>query len=132
MTRILALLLAFAALVSLPFWIGNTFYINIAAQVLIYAVLAMGLNVLVGYAGMVTLGHAALFGVACYAAATLINAGDGSIVVDDRCTGRHGHRHCGFRRAGTARHRPRLRHDHRGAGPDRLGHRLPLDQPDQR
>ena len=48
---------------------------------LIYAVLALGLNVLVGYAGLVTLGHAGLFGVACYAAATLINAGHGSIVV---------------------------------------------------
>jgi branched-chain amino acid transport system permease protein len=74
-------LIALIALVTLPFWIGNTFYINIAAQVLIYAVLALGLNVLVGYAGLVTLGHAGLFGVACYAAATLINAGHGSIIV---------------------------------------------------
>ena len=76
-----ALVIALIALVTLPFWIGNSFYINIAAQVLIYAVLALGLNVLVGYAGLVTLGHAGLFGVACYAAATLINAGHGSIVV---------------------------------------------------
>ncbi|HUB10420.1 MAG TPA: branched-chain amino acid ABC transporter permease [Acetobacteraceae bacterium] len=79
--KIVALLLAFAALASLPFWLGNAYYINIAAQVLIYAVLAMGLNVLVGYAGLVTLGHAGLFGVACYTAATLINAGHGSIIV---------------------------------------------------
>ena len=74
-------LIALLVLVTLPFWIGNTFYINIAAQVLIYAVLALGLNVLVGYAGLVTLGHAGLFGVACYAAATLINADHGSVVV---------------------------------------------------
>jgi len=78
--KILALLLACAALVSLPFWVGNAYYINIASQVLIYAVLSMGLNILVGYAGLVTLGHAGLFGVSCYAAATLINAGHGSIV----------------------------------------------------
>ena len=77
----IALAVALAALVMLPFWIGNTYYINIAAQVLIYAVLALGLNVLVGYAGLVTLGHAGLFGVACYAAATLINAGHGSVIV---------------------------------------------------
>src|SRR5262249_43491940 len=32
-------------------------------------------NVLVGYAGLVTLGHAGLFGIAAYAGATLINAG---------------------------------------------------------
>ena len=48
---------------------------------LIYAVLALGLNVLVGYAGLVTLGHAGLFGIAAYAGATLINAGHGHIVV---------------------------------------------------
>ena len=48
---------------------------------LIYAVLALGLNVLVGYAGLVTLGHASLFGIAAYAGATLINAGHGHIVV---------------------------------------------------
>ncbi len=77
----IALLIALAALVALPFWIGNTYYINIAAQVLIYAVLALGLNVLVGCAGLVTLGHAALFGIAAYAGATLINAGHGQIVV---------------------------------------------------
>jgi branched-chain amino acid transport system permease protein len=81
MTRAIALLAGFAVLISVPFWLGNDYYINIATQVLIYAVLALGLNVLVGYAGLVTLGHAGLFGVACYTAATLINAGDGSIVV---------------------------------------------------
>jgi branched-chain amino acid transport system permease protein len=41
----------------------------------------LGLNVLVGYAGLVTLGHASLFGIAAYAGATLINAGSMGIVV---------------------------------------------------
>jgi branched-chain amino acid transport system permease protein len=48
---------------------------------LIYAIFAMGLNVVVGYAGLVSLGHAALFGVAAYAGATLINSGHGHVVV---------------------------------------------------
>ena len=77
----LALAIALLLLATLPFWIGNSYYINIATQILIYAVLALGLNVLVGYAGLVTLGHAGLFGVAAYAGATLINAGHGHIVV---------------------------------------------------
>ena len=80
MNRI-ALAVALLLLVTLPLWIGNSYYVNVATQMLIYAVFALGLNVLVGYAGLVTLGHAALFGVAAYAGATLINAGHGHIVV---------------------------------------------------
>ncbi len=77
----LALAIALLLLATVPYWIGNSYYINVATQILIYAVFALGLNVLVGYAGLVTLGHASLFGVAAYAGATLINAGHGHIVV---------------------------------------------------
>jgi branched-chain amino acid transport system permease protein len=77
----LALLIALVVLATLPFWIGNSYYINIATQILIYAILALGLNVLVGYAGLVTLGHASLFGIAAYAGAILINHGHGHLVV---------------------------------------------------
>ena len=77
----LAIAVAVLLLATVPFWVGNSYYVNIATQILIFAVLALGLNVLVGYAGLVTLGHAGLFGIAAYAGATLINAGHGSIVV---------------------------------------------------
>jgi branched-chain amino acid transport system permease protein len=77
----LALAVALLLLATVPYWVGNSYYINVATQMLIYAVLALGLNVLVGYAGLVTLGHAGLFGIAAYAGATLINAGYGHIVV---------------------------------------------------
>ena len=76
-----ALAVALLGLATLPFWIGNSFYVNVATQMLIYATFALGLNVLVGYAGLVTLGHAALFGVAAYAGATLINSGHGHVIV---------------------------------------------------
>ena len=56
---------------------GNTFYVNIATQILLYAVFALGINVLVGYAGLVTLGHAGLFGIAAYAGAKILTAGHG-------------------------------------------------------
>ena len=71
---------ALLLLATLPLWLVNGYYLNIASQVLIYAILAMGLNVLVGYAGLVSLGHAGLFGIAAYAGATLINAGCGGLV----------------------------------------------------
>ncbi len=77
----LALIVALLVVVTVPYWIGNSYYVNVATQALIFAVLALGLNVLVGYAGLVTLGHAGLFGIAAYAGATLINAGHGHIVV---------------------------------------------------
>ena len=79
--RRLPLVVALLLLATVPFWVGNSYYVNIATQILIFATLALGLNVLVGYAGLVTLGHAALFGIAAYAAATLTNAGHGAIVV---------------------------------------------------
>jgi branched-chain amino acid transport system permease protein len=76
-----AIAVALLLLAAVPFWIGNSYYVNVASQMLIFAILALGLNVLVGYAGLVTLGHAGLFGIAAYAAATLINDGHGHIVV---------------------------------------------------
>ncbi|HKX10230.1 MAG TPA: branched-chain amino acid ABC transporter permease [Stellaceae bacterium] len=74
-----ALALASLALVSLPYWIHSAYYTNIASQILIYAIFALGLNVLVGYGGLVSLGHAGLFGTASYAAAWLVAAGTGQL-----------------------------------------------------
>jgi len=76
----LALAAGLVLLATVPFWIGNSYYTNIAAQILLYAVFALGLNVLVGYAGLVSLGHAALFGIAAYAGALFINAGAGHLL----------------------------------------------------
>lgn len=42
------------------------FYVNIATQVLIAAVFALSLNLLVGYTGLISLGHAAYLGVGAY------------------------------------------------------------------
>jgi len=56
-----------AALVALPYVLGHAYYVNLASQVLIASVFAMSLNLLVGYGGMTSLGHAAYLGVAAYA-----------------------------------------------------------------
>ena len=73
--RRLALAAGLVILAALPLWVGSTYYVNIASQILIYAIFALGINVLVGYAGLVTLGHAGLFGIAAYAAGRIMNAG---------------------------------------------------------
>ena len=73
--RYAAIAVALALLVTLPLWMGNSYYINIASQILLFAVFALALNVLVGYAGLVSLGHAGLFAVAGYSSALLLQAG---------------------------------------------------------
>ncbi len=55
----------------------GVYYVNVASQILLYAVFALGLNVLVGYAGLVSLGHAALFGIAAYITGYMLQAGFG-------------------------------------------------------
>ena len=75
MTRALAAALALLILATAPLWLANTYYVNILSQILIYAIFALALNVVVGYAGLVSLGHAGLFGVGAYAVAWLAAAG---------------------------------------------------------
>jgi branched-chain amino acid transport system permease protein len=75
--RYIALAAAIVGLIALPYATAQLYYVNIASQVLFYAIFALGINVLVGYAGLVSLGHAGLFGIACYAIAYLLSAGFG-------------------------------------------------------
>ena len=70
-----AVIVAVLALIAVPFAIGEVYYVNIASQILLYAIFALGLNVLVGYAGLVSLGHAGLFGIAAYIVAYLLASG---------------------------------------------------------
>lgn len=62
-TFVLPALLALLAM--FPF-VGETFYIQLLTKVMIMAIFAMSLDLLVGYTGLVSLGHAAFFGLAGY------------------------------------------------------------------
>lgn len=70
MRRLAPRLLLLLALALLPAVAGD-FYVNLASQVVIAAILASSLNLLVGFGGMVSLGHAAWVGIAAYASAWL-------------------------------------------------------------
>jgi branched-chain amino acid transport system permease protein len=72
-----AIVIAILALIAVPFAISQDYYINIASQILLYAVFALGIDVLVGYAGLVSLGHAGLLGIAAYILANMLAAGYG-------------------------------------------------------
>jgi len=69
MTRLGAAALTIA-LAALPLAAGE-YYVNLASQVLIAAILASSLNLLVGYGGLPSLGHAAWLGLAAYLSAWL-------------------------------------------------------------
>ena len=58
------------ALVALP-WVAGEFYINLSSQILIAAIFAASLNLLVGYGGLPSLGHASYLGMAAYVSAWL-------------------------------------------------------------
>ncbi len=75
--RFFTLIAAFAALVTVPYWMPGIYYVNVSSQILFYAIFALGLNVLVGYAGLVSLGHAGLFGVTAYATGYMLQLGFG-------------------------------------------------------
>jgi ABC-type branched-subunit amino acid transport system ATPase component/ABC-type branched-subunit amino acid transport system permease subunit len=60
-----------ALLVGFPFVIDNPYYIHLAQTIAIYAILLFGLDIVVGYTGQVSLGHAGLFGIGAYTAGVL-------------------------------------------------------------
>jgi branched-chain amino acid transport system permease protein len=64
---------AMAVIVASPLLpaIAGDFYINLASQILIAAIFALSLNLLVGFGGMTSLGHASYLGVSAYISALL-------------------------------------------------------------
>ena len=73
----IALVVAFVLLATLPLWSPGTYYVNIASQILFYAIFALAIDVLLGYGGLVSLGHAGIFGLSCYSVAVALGAGFG-------------------------------------------------------
>jgi branched-chain amino acid transport system permease protein len=68
--RKLPWLLVIVALMAWPFAVGE-FYVNLVSQIFIAAIFAASLNLLVGYGGLPSLGHASFLGMAAYFSALL-------------------------------------------------------------
>ncbi|MET8700295.1 branched-chain amino acid ABC transporter permease [Kitasatospora sp. NPDC058032] len=60
---------AFAAAASFPFTQTSDQYTSVATNILIFATVALGLNIVVGLAGLLDLGYVAFLGVGAYSAA---------------------------------------------------------------
>jgi len=63
-----------AALIILPIFVQGTYYRFLGIVIFIYGIVAVGLNILAGYAGQFSLGHAALMAVGAYTTALLTKA----------------------------------------------------------
>ncbi|MGQ9655750.1 MAG: branched-chain amino acid ABC transporter permease, partial [Thermodesulfobacteriota bacterium] len=70
-SRWLLLILAIPLVLSLPLFLGSyfTYLFNLIG---IYVIIAVGLNILTGYAGQISLGHAALVAFGAYSSALLV------------------------------------------------------------
>ncbi len=64
-TPVLVHLVALALLAGFP-WVGGEFYVDLVLKLMILALFALSLDLLVGYTGLISFGHAAFFGLAGY------------------------------------------------------------------
>lgn len=61
-----SLMILTVILIIMPFFFQNDFYFEIAILAMFNAVICIGLNLLMGYAGQVSLGHGAFAGLGAY------------------------------------------------------------------
>ncbi|MGH8733719.1 MAG: ABC transporter permease subunit [Burkholderiales bacterium] len=65
--RLATLVPVAAIILVLPLLFPSAYYYRVAALVFVFALAAVGLNLLMGFAGQVSLGHAGFFGIGAYA-----------------------------------------------------------------
>jgi branched-chain amino acid transport system permease protein len=70
-----AVLLALAAVPPLAAALGQPFYLDLVRRIMIFAIAAVSLNLILGYGGMVSFGHAAYLGIGAYAVGILAHHG---------------------------------------------------------
>ena len=71
-------LLALGALVGLavvPLFVSNTYILHMLVMVFLWALLGQSWNLLGGFTGQVSYGHAAFFGVGAYTSAIMVKSG---------------------------------------------------------
>jgi branched-chain amino acid transport system permease protein len=66
-----AVALGVVAAVTAPLWVANPYHLHVLIMAGIFTILALSLNLLLGYTGQLSLGHAAFFGIGAYTSALL-------------------------------------------------------------
>ena len=70
-TRYASIIIFSAVLLLIPFFLKNPYYLSVLVFIGIYSITTMGLNLLMGYAGQISLGHGAFFGIGAYTSGIL-------------------------------------------------------------
>ncbi len=63
--KLILVLVLLALAVAIPY-LTTSFYVNLFTEVLIFGLLAMSIDILAGYTGLTSMGHAGIFGVSAY------------------------------------------------------------------
>jgi branched-chain amino acid transport system permease protein len=70
-------LIFLAVIVGIPLFVRSSYLMGIFISIGIYSIVIIGLNMLIGYAGQVSIGHAGLFGLAAYITGIMSSAAEG-------------------------------------------------------
>ena len=65
-------LVAIAAILVCPFMVTSPYYLHLLVTIAIFSIVTLGLDIVFGYTGEVSIGHAALFGIGAYTAGALL------------------------------------------------------------
>lgn len=77
--RKLAVLCGLVLLCALPFVVQDDYFLRLINMGIIYAILAVSLNFVLGYAGQISLGHAGFFGIGAYTSALITHGASGAM-----------------------------------------------------
>ncbi|MDP6404332.1 MAG: branched-chain amino acid ABC transporter permease [Alphaproteobacteria bacterium] len=79
--RTLWLTVAVVILLALVPTLGSKYLVDLSTEILIYALFALSLNVLIGYSGNISFGHAAYFAIGGYSCAILLTTYDLPLII---------------------------------------------------
>jgi len=70
--NIIVIILTVAISLFLPLFIKNLYWLGVLNVILIYSILCLGLNLILGFTGLLSFGHAAFYGIGAYVTAILL------------------------------------------------------------
>ncbi len=70
-TKPLMIIAGILALFAAPYFITSPYYLHLVTTIAIFSILVLGLDIVFGYTGEVSVGHSALFGIGAYTAGVL-------------------------------------------------------------
>ena len=113
---------------QLAAWLDASFYVDLFTRIVIFAIAAVSLDLILGYGGMVSFGHAAYLGIGSYAVGILSTYGiTNGFVHFGVAIGASARDRAGDRLRVTTHQRRAFHHDHAGVQPDDL---LPVREPE--